>query len=1813
MDNVLAFLTARGAVVSDSTRIEEVSVGGTTRHVVTFDASSNEDAIFTVPSFPSFQSDAILKVKLHCIMASATSGDVDLDVAVEAVTAADSVDLDAATSFDTANSTDNTTVPGTAGHLFDVTVTLTNKDSVAAGDYVRIKLTRDASSDTATGDLRVLGGSVFETITDLQLDVALTVNDVKIDGKVITMTGSTSDTAVLTAGTNGTLSIVTTDAAAAAANIQITADGTVDIDSAGVLTLDSGAAINLEPAAGSAILLDGTISVDAGVVTGATSITSTAFVGALTGNADTVTNGVYTSNNLSVMAATTSAELAGIISNETGSGSLVFATSPTLVTPALGTPSALVGTNISGTAASLTAGAVTNGVYTSNNLSVMAATTSAQLAGVISDETGSGALVFGTSPTLVTPALGTPSALVGTNISGTAANLTVGAVNSSIQNAVELSPHGTSAGNTGEIRFLELAANGTNYVGFKSPDATAGQIYVLPAADGSDGQQLTTDGDGTLSWAAAATAAGTPTTITVADTTDTTAFVALFESATGDLGPKTDAGITYNAGTGTLTATAFSGPLTGNVTGNASGTALTVTQAAQTAITSLGDLTALTVDDVVINGKVITMTGSTDDTAVFTAGTNGTLSIVTTDTAAAAANIQITADGTVDIDSAGVLTLDSGAAINIEPASGSAILLDGTISVDAGVVTGATSITSTAFVGALTGNADTVTNGVYTSSKLNVMAATTSAELRAVISDETGSGSLVFANTPTLITPALGTPASGNLANCTFPTLNQNTTGTATIATTVTVADESSDATCFPLFVTAATGNLGPKSGSNLAFNSSSGALTATSFVGDITGDVTGNADTVTNGVYTSNNLSVMAATTSAQLASVISNETGSGALVFGTSPTLVTPALGTPSALVGTNISGTAASLTVGAVTNGVYTTDSGTVSNTMLANSSITVSDGSNTSPVALGGTMTFSGTTNEVTVVESAGTVTIGLPDDVTISGDLTVNGDTVTVNTATLSVEDPLIILASGNSSADVVDIGFYGLYDTSGSLDLYAGLFRDANDSGKFKLFKDLQAAPTTTVNTSGTGYAKATLVADIEGALTGNADTVTNGVYTSSKLSVMAATTSTELRSVISDETGTGSLVFATSPTLVTPALGTPSALVGTNISGTAASLTAGAVTNGVYTSNNLSVMAATTSAQLAGVISDETGSGSLVFATSPTLVTPALGTPASGNLANCTFPTLNQNTTGTATIATTVTVADESSDATCFPLFVTAATGNLGPKSGSNLAFNSSSGALTATSFVGDITGDVTGNADTVTNGVYTSNNLSVMAATTSAQLASVISDETGSGSLVFATSPTLVTPALGTPSALVGTNISGTAASLTVGKVTVSDSTANTAFPVAFHDESNALLDDTGAFTYNPSSSTVVATTFSGALSGNATTATALATARAFTTTGDVVIASTNFDGSANFTAAATIQANSVDGTMIALGSDTLGDIMYYDGTNYVRLAAAQDGYVLTATGVGAAPAWEAASGGGGTPTAITVADTTDTTSFVALFESATGDLGPKTDAGITYNAGTGTLAATAFSGPLTGNVTGNASGTALTVTQAAQTAITSVGTLVGLAVEKNAGSLATFKRITGSGSAYITIDSSAVNDDEDAQLRLKAGVAGKCRVYFGDTADSDIGQICYEHSDNSLGIKTNNTTAISISSAQVAHFGGAITQAPNTATDGGAVDIDCSISNYHEILMNADATSIVFTNAIAGQRIVVRFKQHSSHIDLNASEGWNSVTVNGSSGTLHWAGGFEPTLTESNNAIDVYGFLFTSTVTTVHGFIIGQDIKA
>jgi hypothetical protein len=175
-------------------------------------------------------------------------------------------------------------------------------------------------------------------------------------------------------------------------------------------------------------------------------------------------------------------------------------------------------------------------------------------------------------------------------------------------------------------------------------------------------------------------------------------------------------------------------------------------------------------------------------------------------------------------------------------------------------------------------------------------------------------------------------------------------------------------------------------------------------------------------------------------------------------------------------------------------------TAATTAATSSTLTIGADSGSDDTLTVGTDTFNfaGTANEVETTVSNNTITIGLPNNVTIGGNLTVSGTTTTVDSTTLSVADPLIILGSGNNSSDAVDLGLYGLYDTSGSQDLYGGLYRDASDSGKWKLFKDNQAAPTTTVNTGGTGYAVATLVAHLEdssvaitgGSITGITDLV---------------------------------------------------------------------------------------------------------------------------------------------------------------------------------------------------------------------------------------------------------------------------------------------------------------------------------------------------------------------------------------------------------------------------------------------------------------------------------------------------------------------------------------------------------------------------------------------------------------------------------------------------------------------------------------------------------------------------------------------------
>jgi len=102
--------------------------------------------------------------------------------------------------------------------------------------------------------------------------------------------------------------------------------------------------------------------------------------------------------------------------------------------------------------------------------------------------------------------------------------------------------------------------------------------------------------------------------------------------------------------------------------------------------------------------------------------------------------------------------------------------------------------------------------------------------------------------------------------------------------------------------------------------------------------------------------------------------------------------------------------------------------IANASLSNSSITISDGSNSTATALGGTITIQGTANEVEVAESSGTVTVGLPDDVTVggaltvTGDLTVNGTTTTISTTNTVASDTLFELGNGTTGTPANDSG-----------------------------------------------------------------------------------------------------------------------------------------------------------------------------------------------------------------------------------------------------------------------------------------------------------------------------------------------------------------------------------------------------------------------------------------------------------------------------------------------------------------------------------------------------------------------------------------------------------------------------------------------------------------------------------------------------------------------------------------------------------------------------------------------------------------------
>lgn len=117
------------------------------RLVVRFGGAAGSNAYYTViiPQDTNLSGDP--SVVLYWLSAG-TANAVEWEVEVEAITPGDSVDLDAADSFDTTNAAAGATVPATAGFMTTTTIALTNRDSMAAGDHVRIRITRDGTNDS---------------------------------------------------------------------------------------------------------------------------------------------------------------------------------------------------------------------------------------------------------------------------------------------------------------------------------------------------------------------------------------------------------------------------------------------------------------------------------------------------------------------------------------------------------------------------------------------------------------------------------------------------------------------------------------------------------------------------------------------------------------------------------------------------------------------------------------------------------------------------------------------------------------------------------------------------------------------------------------------------------------------------------------------------------------------------------------------------------------------------------------------------------------------------------------------------------------------------------------------------------------------------------------------------------------------------------------------------------------------------------------------------------------------------------------------------------------------------------------------------------------------------------------------------------------------------------------------------------------------------------------------------------------------------------------------------------------------------------
>ena len=499
-----------------------------------------------------------------------------------------------------------------------------------------------------------------------------------------------------------------------------------------------------------------------------------------------------------------------------------------------------------------------------------------------------------------------------------------------------------------------------------------------------------------------------------------------------------------------------------------------------------------------------------------------------------------------------------------------------------------------------------------------------------------------------------------------------NFTGTSAIATNVTVADESSDTTCNVLFTTAATGNLPPKTGTNLTFNSSSGALTATSFVGDLTGDVTGNVTGNTSGSSgscTGNSATATEATNVTVSANNSTNET-----VY---PVFVDGATGTQGAETDTGLT---------------YNPSSGLLTSTTFAGALT----GNASTATALETARTINGVsfdgTGNITVTAAAGTLTGTELKSTVVTSSLTSVGTLTSLASGAITTTDNLAV----DNAKEV------RLYEADSNGSAYVGI-KGATDKGSEASYTISLPAAAPTANQI--LKANASTPTNLEWAVDSGGIPDTGGTFTgkvthnyTSSIRVPVGTTGQRDGSPSNGDfrynSTTGKFEGYQSGSwgeIGGGATGAADLLAIASSSGTgggSATFNGSAyrfklVTKGTsdaVTPANAEILRVS----INGVMqqpNDGTGQGDMTdgYVVSGTDIIFDSAPPS-----GATYFIVNMGTQIAVGNASTSTIADESSDTTCFPLFATAATGDLALKSGSNLTFNSSSGTLAATVFSG-------------------------------------------------------------------------------------------------------------------------------------------------------------------------------------------------------------------------------------------------------------------------------------------------------------------------------------------------------------------------------------------------------------------------------------------------------------------------------------------------------------------------------------------------